>query len=121
METDFHFEIAFCRSILNQDTANLPVMEMLANYYTRAGRIDEGLLLDQKIVSLDPDNSIGHYNLACSLALKHRQLEAIESLRTALLQGYDDFDWMMKDPDLMNLHGNPAFSALISEFKADKF
>lgn len=120
MENDFHFEIAFCRSILSRDSRNLPVMEMLANYYTRAGRIDEGLLLDQKIVAMDPENSIGHYNLACSLALKRRQHEAIESLRVALQQGYDDFDWMMKDPDLKNLHENPAFSALISEFKADK-
>ncbi len=119
MEKDFHFEIAFCRSILARDANNLAVMEMLANYYTRAGRIDEGLLLDQQIVALDPDNSTGHYNLACSLALKHRQHEAIESLRKALQQGYSDFDWMMKDPDLQNLHENPAFSALISEFRAD--
>ena len=120
MENDFHFEIDFCRSILSRDGSNLRVMELLATYYTRAGRIDEGLQLDQQIVSLDPQNSIGHYNLACSLALKHRQFEAIESLRTALQKGYDDLEWLMKDPDLQNLHDNPAFSALISEFQADK-
>ena len=119
MSKDLQFEIEFCQSILSRDANNLPVMEMLANYFTQAGRIDEGLLLDQKIVKLDPTNSTGHYNLACSLALKHRQFEAIESLREALEKGYDDFDWLMKDPDLKNLHDNPAFSALISEFQAD--
>ena len=120
MNKDFNFEIDFCKGVLQRDPDNLSVMEMLANYFTRAGRIDEGLILDQKIVALDPKNSIGHYNLACSLALKHRQFEAIESLRVALQEGYDDFDWLMKDPDLKNLHDNPSFSALISEFKADK-
>lgn len=120
MNKDFHFEIEFCKSILLRDPKNLAVKEMLANFYTRAGRIDEGLILDQEIVAQDPKNSTGHYNLACSLALKHRQYEAIESLRIALEHGYDDLDWLMKDPDLNNLHENPAFSALISEFQADK-
>jgi len=120
MNNDFDFEIDFCQCVLRKDPDNLPVMEMLANYFTRAGRIDEGLVLDQRIVALNPKNSVGHYNLACSLALKHRQNEAIESLRTALENGYDDFDWLMKDPDLLNLHDNPLFSALISEFNADK-
>ncbi|MGA1205708.1 MAG: TPR end-of-group domain-containing protein [Opitutales bacterium] len=120
MEKDYQFEIDFCRSLLGRDPGNVPVMEMLANYYTRAGRIDEGLELDLRIVELDPDNSVNHYNLACSLALKHRQSEAIAALRVALEQGYDDFKWLLEDPDLENLHDNPSFSALLSEYQADK-
>lgn len=120
MDKDFQFEIDFCKSVLKRDEANLPVMEMLANYYTRAGLIDDGLSLDLKIVESDPDNATSHYNLACSLALKHRQQEAIDALRIALEKGYDDFKWLLDDPDLKNLHENPAFSALLSEFQADK-
>ena len=48
-------------------------------------------------------------------------LELDVCLHKFLQHGYDDFDWLMKDPDLKNLHANPAFSALISEFQADKF
>jgi hypothetical protein len=118
METDHEFEIEFCRSILKRDRENLPVMEMLAGYLTRSGRIDEGLELDRRIVEMDPDNAISHYNLACSLALKRRVADAIASLRVALEQGYKDFEWLMKDPDLAGLHKHPAFSALVSEFQA---
>jgi len=118
METDLQFEIEFCQSILARDTSNLTVMEMLAGFLTKVGRIDEGLELDQKIVVMDPDNAISHYNLACSLALKRRLVESIAALRGALERGYNDFDWLMKDPDLTGLHEIPAFSALISEFQA---
>ena len=118
MENDHQFEIDFCHSILRRDQENLPVMEMLAGYLTKSGRIDEGLALDRRIVELDPGNSISHYNLACSLALKNMATESIDALRTALEQGYSDFDWLMKDPDFDGLHENPAFSALISEFRA---
>jgi predicted Zn-dependent protease len=117
MESDYHFEIEFCRSVLEREPGNITVMEMMAGYYTKAGRIDEGLELDQKIVELDPDNAVNHYNLACSLALKNRAGEAISALRIAFEQGYDDFKWLLDDPDLVSLHENPAFSALLSEFQ----
>jgi tetratricopeptide (TPR) repeat protein len=118
MNDKYKFEINFCKGILKRDPEYLPVMELLAGYLTKSGNIDDGLAIDRKIVELDPDNAISHYNLACSLALKHMQGEAIDSLRTALEQGYDDFSWLMKDTDLQNLHDNPAFSALLSEFQA---
>jgi len=118
METDLQFEIDFCRSILKRDSHNLVVLEMLAGFLTKSGQVDEGLELDQRIVELDPDNAISHYNLACSLALKNRAVDAIASLRAALELGYKDFDWLMKDDDLFSLHDHPAFSALVSEFRA---
>ncbi len=118
MKNKYQFEIEFCQCILKRDPEYLPVMELLAGYLTKSGLIDAGLAIDRKIVELDPSNAISHYNLACSLALKHLEGEAIESLRTALQQGYDDFNWLMKDTDLQNLHDNPAFSSLLSEFQA---
>lgn len=117
MSESFDFEIEFCRSILKRDPGNLPSMEMLAGFCTRAGRIEEGLEVDRRIVELDPDNAVGHYNLACSLALKQRHEEAVEVLRTALEKGYKDFDWMLEDPDLKSLHEHSGFSALIAEFR----
>ena len=117
MNEEHHFEIEFCRSILRRDRENLGVMEMLAGYFTKAGRIDEGLELDRAITRLDPENPVSHYNLACSLSLKRHKREALDVLRVALEKGYADFVWMMKDPDLKNLHDDPGFSSLISEFQ----
>ena len=119
MKKDDQFEIEFSRSILKRDPDNISVMEMLAGFLTKAGLIDEGLEWDRKIVELDPENAVSHYNLACSLALKNRAEDAIMRLREALERGYRDFDWLMEDPDLQNLHKEPAFSALISEFRAN--
>ena len=120
MEKDYHFEIEFCQSVLRKEPENLVLMEMLAGFYTTSGQIDEGLELDRQIVELDPENSISHYNLACSLALKNKSTEAIAALRVALEFGYDDFKWLMEDTDLNSLHANPALSSLLSEFQANK-
>ena len=117
MSNTYQFEIEFCHSILKRDPKDLVTMELLAGFCTRSGLIDEGLDWDRKIVDLDPENAVSHYNLACSLALKNRADEAIERLRVALERGYRDLSWMLKDPDLTNLHNNPGFSALVAEFQ----
>jgi len=117
MSEDYHFEMAFCRSILQQDPENLETLEMLAGYCTKAGDIDEGLELDRKVVHLAPDYAIGHYNLACSLAIKNQREAALAALREALDKGYRDFNWLMEDPDLSSLHDDPALSALLAEYQ----
>ena len=108
------FEISFCESILRRDPDDLPTMEWLAERLTRAGRLEEGLDLDRRIVRANPENAVGHYNLACSLALTKRSQEAISVLRTAMEKGYREFNWLMEDPDLLSLHDLPEFSALIA-------
>lgn len=120
MKNDYQFEIDFCKSILKHDGKDLATLEMLAGYYTKSGQIDAGLELDRQIVQIEPEYAVGHYNLACSFALKRRSQEAIEALRNALEKGYRDFSWIMEDPDLRNLHEDPAFSALLSEFQTQQ-
>jgi predicted Zn-dependent protease len=117
MSKDFSFDISFCESILRRDPDDLPTMELLAEKLTRAGRLDEGLALDRRIVLANPDNAVSHYNLACSLALTNRTRDAIKALRTAMEKGYREFSWLMEDPDLRRLHDLPEFSALIAEFQ----
>lgn len=118
--TDLRFEIEFCESILNHDQDFLEVMELLAGLYTRAGRFDDGLALDQKLIVLEPENPTAHYNFACSLALKERKPEAVARLRIAIEKGYDDFTWMLKDPDLKGLRDFPGFQSLLDEFQIPK-
>jgi|TARA_B110000438_G_scaffold293046_1_gene332285 tetratricopeptide (TPR) repeat protein len=114
---DLTFEIEFLECILREPGEHLDVLEMLAGYYTRVGRIDDGLALDQKLVVLQPDNATALYNLACSLALKERKAEAVARLREAIENGYDDFSWMLRDPDLNGLQPFPPFQALLTEFQ----
>ncbi len=117
METpeDLSFEIEFVEDILRRDPNDPTVVELLANLYTKAGQIDQGLKLDRRLVKLQPANPVAHYNLACSLALKEKADNALQSLRTAIEHGYADWDWLLKDPDLTNLRTHPEFHAILVE------
>ena len=112
---DLSFEIDFVEDIFRRDPNDFTVVELLANLYTKAGQIDQGLKLDRRLVKLQPANPMAHYNLACSLALKENADTALQSLRTAIAHGYADWDWLLKDPDLTNLHSHPEFHAILIE------
>lgn len=109
------FEIEFYESVLRRSPRDTEVIELLGGLYTKDGRIDEGLRMDRKLVRLLPQNATAHYNLACSLALKKRNAEAMRSLERAVELGYRDVDWLMQDPDLEALKHYPAFKVLLSK------
>jgi thioredoxin-like negative regulator of GroEL len=69
--------------------------------------------LDAKVVEILPDDCLARYNLACSLARAGRPDDAIDSLSTAILLGYDDLAHMDVDPDLDSLRDLPDFRALL--------
>jgi tetratricopeptide (TPR) repeat protein len=114
---DFSFEIQFCESILQRQADDTDALELLAGYYTKAGRIAEGLQMDQRLVDLLPDNPTHHYNLACSQCLSGDHEQALGSLQRALTMGYRDFAWIRKDPDLRRLRKDPRFTALLHTFE----
>jgi Flp pilus assembly protein TadD len=114
---DTAFEIAFFESVLRRDAQSTEVIELLGSLYTKVGRIADGLKMDRRLVKLEPANATAHYNLACSLALTRRRMEALRSLRQAVELGYSDFDWMTQDPDLDPLKAHPAFTALLNQLK----
>jgi len=113
MSRKHDFEIEFYESILKRNPKYTDVIALLGELYTRTGRITDGLRMDRRLVRLQPENATAHYNLACSLALKKRRSEALSTLRKAISLGYDDFDWLLQDPDLENLKNHPDFLQLL--------
>lgn len=120
MSRDYDFEIQFWEDVLRRNRDDGPVLEALANLYTKTGRIDDGLKLDRRRVRNEPNNPTAHYNLACSLALKNRRADALRTLRAALELGFRDFAWMRKDPDLKTISGSGAFRELLNRFEKSK-
>lgn len=112
------FEIAFFESVHRRLPRYVEVIELLGGLYTKSGRIADGLKMDRKLVRLQPENATAHYNLACSLALSDRPLDALASLRRAVTLGYADHDWMVRDPDLKALAHDPAFQEILRAVKA---
>ena len=115
MSKNYDFEIEFFESVLKQDKKDPVIIEILAAFYTKMGRIDDGLRMDRKLLRLQPDNPFAYYNLACSLALKHRWTDSVNALRQAIQKGYDDFKWMQQDPDLSKLRQRPIFIKMLRE------
>lgn len=103
------FELGFFESLHKRMPRDVRVVSMLAHLYTETGRIDAGLRMDRKLVRLTPEDPTVHYNLACSLALKGRKRDAVQALRAAVSFGYDDFEWMLHDPDLNELQDFGGF------------
>ncbi len=111
------FEIEFFEKIHKRCPDFTEVVEILGGLYTKEGRIDDGLKMDRKLVRLMPENPNAHYNLACSLALKRRNREAIQSLSKAVDLGYNDIEWLLQDPDLDSIKSYSSFGKLASEIK----
>jgi len=56
-----------------------------------------------------PQNIVMEYNLACTLSLQNRVREALESLITAVQDGYSNAQHLMRDTDLTNVRAHPDF------------
>jgi serine/threonine protein kinase/Flp pilus assembly protein TadD len=64
-------------------------------------------------LTLNPDDNVMLYNAACAYARINEKELAINTLKRIVLAGYEDFDWMKKDPDLENIRNEPEFLELI--------
>ena len=85
----------------------------LGETYTRRGWHEKGLAVDRQLTQLKPHEPVVWYNLACSLSLLKRFDESLDALRQAIGLGYDDFEYLLKDPDLSSLRQLPKFRQLL--------
>lgn len=97
------FEISFYERIAERHPDFVDALVALGEAYTRRGWYEKGLQLDQRLTQLRSEDPILWYNLACSYALLKRPDDALHALERSIDLGYDDFDHLMKDPDLSSL------------------
>lgn len=113
----------FLASIYAAETArrpeNLDALTELGHVYTRLGRYQEGLEVDERLVELVPEDPTVRYNLACSQCLVGQLDASLESLRVAIALGYKDIRFLRDDEDLERLRGDPRFEALLAEAEAE--
>lgn len=107
------FEIAFYERLLVEDPDFVDALRALGEAYTRRGWHEKGLAVDQRLTRLRPEDAFAWYNLACSLALLNHLDEAFEALARSFTLGYDDLDYMLKDPDLTALRRLPKLRQLL--------
>jgi tetratricopeptide (TPR) repeat protein len=111
-------QVAVELSFLEKVGARLPedveILQALADLYTKTGKYQEGLEIDEKLSHQLPNDDLVWYNLGCSYSLTNHPDAAFDALSKAVELGYGDYDWMKTDPDLNNLHTDPRFESLLS-------
>lgn len=113
--------LEFLAEILGLSTArhpdNFEALSELATVLTRLGRLDEGLVVDERLVGIAPLDPTVRYNLACSLALLGRIEPALDALERALELGYRDREHLLADVDLERVRSHPRFQALLERLR----
>jgi len=117
-ERDLDIEIGFLEGVIRRDPGYVDALQILGDNYTRRGRIEEGLKVDERLSRLRPADALVHYNLACSYSLIGQFESATEALNRALDLGYRDFKWLAKDPDLANLRKHTLYKKIRARIKA---
>ena len=103
------FEILFYEGLLKKMPDFIQGLSCLGDAYTRKGFYLESLEVDKRLVTLRPEDPIARYNLSCTLSLLGNVGQALDELKKAILLGYDDFSYILKDPDLENIRKHPTF------------
>ncbi|MDD5584980.1 MAG: hypothetical protein PHV55_07995 [Candidatus Omnitrophica bacterium] len=110
-------EIRFYENLIKERPNFIQALVSLGNAYTSKGFYQEGLEVDKKLAKMKPEDPIIHYNLACSLSLLGEIEEAYKELKKAVLLGYDEFSYILEDPDLENVRQHPSFKDFFAKIK----
>lgn len=108
-------KIGFMEGILRRDPNYVDALQLLGDHYTQRGRFAEGLNVDERLARLEPENPVVFYNLACSYSLTEQFDRAALALEKAVALGYQDFEWLSKDPDLKKFRQQPAFQEIMKK------
>jgi tetratricopeptide (TPR) repeat protein len=115
---DLDLEISFLEGIVRRSPAYIEALQLLGDDYTRRSRFSDGLSVDERLSRLRPEDSLIHYNLACSYSLTGQLEMAVEALESAINLGYRDFKWMAQDPDLENLREHAEYKRIRAKVRA---
>ena len=82
-----------------------------------AGDKQRAMRWAERSLAIDGDNPDTLYNLACSYALMGESGRALDCLERANLRGMSIAEWAENDSDLVSLHDEPRFQALMKSLK----
>lgn len=112
-QSQLDFELEFLGRILERDPLFADALRVHANNLAAKGLYGRALLMDRRLVRLQPDRAIPWYNLACSYAVLGMTDPAIAALQRALELGYRFHSHLRRDPDLKSLRHDPRFIRLL--------
>ena len=117
---DFDFELNFYEKILERKPDFIEALMALGDLYTKKGKHEEGLKIDQRLARLRPEDDTVLYNLACSYSLMNNVDEALVTIKRAIENGYDNMEYLERDDDLDNLRRDQRFKEFFGGIKSKK-
>jgi len=91
------------------DPRNPAILENIGTIYKMRNDLAQARSYYQQAIHADKTDGQIHYNLACVLALEGKTSQAMETLRTAIRYGFDDFKSLETDSDLASLRDVQGF------------
>ena len=88
---------------------------MGANALMAMGNVDESLEWANLAISMEPDEPMVLYNVACIYSLAGRLTEAMEHLERSVRGGLRHKGWLEHDDNLDPLRNLPRFQQLLKE------
>jgi non-specific serine/threonine protein kinase len=88
---------------------------LLSAFYAQYGKIENAVWELEKAIEFRPRDPNLLYNAACSYGVMNMKEMALKMLKRAVELGFGNRDWLMRDPDLQCLHGEPEFEKLIAQ------
>jgi len=80
---------------------------------TYAGRADEGKLEGEKALELSIGDPIMMYYGACLYSRLGEKKRAVQLIKDAVTNGYENFEWIKKDPDFDTIRNEPEYRELM--------
>jgi tetratricopeptide (TPR) repeat protein len=119
-QENLDFEIEFLEKLIEKDPNYVDALFLLGELYTKKKKYQKALEIDLRLSELKPDDPIVFYNLACDYSLLNKKTEGLKALEKAFQLGYDDIDYLFKDPDLKNLRKSKRFERVIEKYTKKK-
>ena len=119
-QRDLDTRIEFMEGLVRRDPEYVDALQLLGDHYTRRGRFDDGLKVDERLARIQPRDPFVFYNLACSYSLTDQFDHAAAALEKAFSFGYCDFNWLAKDPDLRKLRKQPVYHDIKAKIRRMK-
>jgi len=113
-EMGSRFEVALLEAQAAQRPDDLAALRALAYAYSAAGRHQDALRADVRLVAMAPEDPGLRYDLACSLALVGRPDDALDELDRAVRLGFRERELLLADADLDSIRTHPRFALLLA-------
>lgn len=108
-----------CNKTLSIDSSFVPAYIELDRICYMSKQYDKCILLNKHLISIDPEDGILYFNIACLETLKGQPKNALPWIESAIKHGIG-YDRIKRDGDLAELRELPEFHQLAKKYFPDK-